>query len=102
MKSESHLEMHADHHQWQTDREFWRDEVHIWDEELAQAIADFQKVESGLRQHQDALNSHLAAITAEAQSPGSHEHELVEYEQGEAGVPLLALIRPTSCLRDSS
>ena len=88
----SHALMHREHRQWLSEDELWRGDIASWQNELKTALTDLAQVEKALREHERALEVHAAAIRCYEQDAAAHEHLLAEYEQGETGEKLIALV----------
>ena len=89
----SHALMHREHRQWLSEDELWRGDIASWQNELKAALADLAQVEKALREHEKALEVHAAAIRCYEQDAAAHEHLLAEYEQGDMGEKLIALVQ---------
>lgn len=92
-KETSHALMHREHAQWRSEDELWRDDIAAWQKELKAALADLAQVEKALREHEKALEVHAAAIRCYEQASAAHEHLLAEYERGNSGDTLVALVQ---------
>lgn len=71
-------QMHEDHLKWTGDRAMWRDDLRAWEEETTQAMADIQRLQTALAEHEQALETHAAAIRAYEQGESRRAHAWVE------------------------
>ena len=93
MSSETHIGMHREHVTWHKEDDFWRDDLAIWQSEIEHVIEDMPRMEMALREHAELLRKHAASIRLNEQRYATHEHTLVNYEQGEAPQELIELAR---------
>lgn len=70
MTTQTHAEIHADHHQWRSDVKMWRDDIEAWKNEQARLLSDIEI----------ALGANVAGMKKHAASVGEHESHLVHHE----------------------
>ncbi|MEX2113104.1 MAG: hypothetical protein WD845_07955 [Pirellulales bacterium] len=88
----THGSMHQDHKQWLSDNDMWRLDIANWQAELREAESSLQDIEAAIKDHTTALQTHAASVRMREQALRAHEHALAEYEQGETGAELIALV----------
>jgi hypothetical protein len=92
MTAQLHLEMHQDHHLWETEIKFWRADLHAWQLECKKAWDHWKDLESALKKHEETLREHAASIRLDEERIAAHEHSIAEFEMGGTGTDLPGLV----------
>ena len=93
MTASTHINMHNEHRFWESEISVWRDDLRAWQHELAKAQGEIKQLEKALDDHAHALRTHGSSLRLEEQTLDSHEHAIVEYEEGGKGNELLEMAR---------
>ena len=96
MTTTAHEMMHAEHRYWENEIGLWRDDLRAWQHELAKAQCETKQLEEAFVRHARTLQQHGAALRLEEQKTDTHEHEIVNYEQGGEGDELFEMARDHS------
>jgi hypothetical protein len=91
MEDASHILVHRNHRDWRSEDATLLNEVAAWQQELAAARSEVSKIEVALREHENALETHAAALRGCQQNILAHEHALAEFERGKTGKEILEL-----------
>lgn len=84
MNSNTHLEMHRDHRDWEMETNFWRDDLRAWQKELTQARAEMQTLQNIFAERERQLCAHGSVIRLHATEAEDHEHQIAVLERGDA------------------
>ena len=92
MTAQLHIEMHQDHHLWESEIKFWRADLHAWQLECKKAWDQWKELESALKKHEETLREHGGVDRLRKRTIAAHEDSIAEFEMGGTGTDLPGLV----------
>lgn len=79
--------MQADHLRWGESYAKWHQDISCWQTEHESAAARLAQLQQAMRDHGDALTTHLVAVNHAQQGCAKHERQIAEFKAGTSTVP---------------
>src|SRR6516225_5472252 len=94
MATDTHADMHRDHHTWQSELAMWRDDIEIWKNEY-EAATDQALLDPTLQKYGRVIREHAKIVRQHEESLAAHERAVAEFERAGRGdeLQLLALAK---------